>query len=164
MRSKLLDVPPEKLIGSYIEGAHLFTTPGATFSMPNAAWNTPAALDWHTSIAVGPNQLWDVVACAGVHCVTAVHALNSRMAFRTPANVAMVSGVGGISYGLYGCIFQPPVITTSFSMRVYARLMTDSTVAPDTPVWVSQEFNGNGANGRVLRDGNHFWIKASRLL
>lgn len=147
-----------------IEGTQIFTTPAADYTIPNGAWSTPAALDWHSVITVGPNQIWELVGTANVRCVTATHNITSRIGVRTSANVAIAIGTpGAILVVGTSTAFQPPVITTNFSMVCFGRITTDATVAPNTDLWIGQEFNGSGANGRVLRDGNYFASKASRM-
>lgn len=138
-------------------GGQDFTVLGTDYTIPSGSFGSPG---WYTAIIVGPNQIWEITAQAGIRCVTAVHAITHRIAIQSSVGGATPSGVTlpGLRYN----VIQPPVITTNFGSMVVARLKTDATVPDGTTLRVTQEFNGAGANGRALRDGVAFGADAWR--
>lgn len=141
-------------IGS--EGAADFSALGSNYTIPNGSWGTPG---WYTPIIVGPNQVWEVIVECGYMCVTAAHPLYHGVTFRDAAGGALSAAFGRLERSTLG---QPSNITNWFTDLCVARLTTDGTVPANTTVRIQQQFNGIGANGRVLRDGTYYWVQAWR--
>jgi hypothetical protein len=138
------------------EGASDFSALGSDYTIPNGAFGTPG---WFTTIVVGPNQIWELSGLAAVRCVTSTHKFAHRFTIRDNAGAAVGAGV---TLSPQYAVHQPVVITDNFGYVLPGRLRTDGTVAPNTTLRLQQEFNGTGANGRVLRDGNQYYTQAWR--
>lgn len=139
-----------------VEGTGDFAALGTDYTIPNASWGTPG---WFTPIIVGPNQMWMVLAECAYRCVTTAHPLYHAVTFRDTSGVALGAGYTKRETATLG---QPANTTNNFTDICVARLITDGTIAPGTTVRVQQQFNGIGANGRVLRDGTYYNIHAWR--
>jgi microcystin-dependent protein len=137
------------------EGTADFSVTGANYSIPNASWGTPG---WFVPIVVGPSQTWEVTMFAGIYCVTAVHGVNQRGSAQSQAGGALPSGV---TIGQRQ-VNNLPALTVAYAFSCVGRIYTDATVPANTTLRLIQEFNGAGANGRLLRDGNAYFIQAWR--
>jgi hypothetical protein len=133
------------------EGAADFSATGGTYSVPNGSFGTPG---WFAPITVGPNQMWEVVGTVGIQCVTAVHAVSQRMGLRDNAGAA-VSGAYAFARNSLVAIV-PTVINVTHTSTCIARFFTDGTVPAGTVIRLVQEFQGSGANGRLVRDGTYY--------
>jgi hypothetical protein len=138
------------------EGGADFSALVGDYTIPNGAWGTPG---WYSPIVVGPNQIWEITACAAQRCVTAVHLISHAITFRDASGAALSA-----AYNQAGRVsqMQPPAITQNYTDLIIGRLATDGTVPANTTVRIQQQFNGGGANGRVLRDGTYYWVQAWR--
>jgi microcystin-dependent protein len=137
------------------EGAGDFSVTGGNYVVPNAAWGTPG---WFAPIVVGPSQIWEVVCFAPIYCVTAVHGVIQRGGVLNSSGGAAPAGVAIVDRRTNNL----PALTTGYSYSVATRLTTDATVPANTTLRLTQEFNGAGANGRILRDGSYYFTHAWR--
>jgi len=139
------------------EGVSDFSATAGTYSILNAAWGTPG---WFVPLIVGPNQIWELAATAGIQCVSAVHGLTQRFGVRDNTGAAL-----GAAYAFSrnpAVVYQPPVIGVTYTYSLAGRLVTDGTVPANTTIRLVQEFYGSGANGRVIRDGTYYQTWAWR--
>lgn len=139
-----------------VEGTTDFSALIGDYTIPNGSWASPG---WYTPIIVGPNQSWELTAQSPYRCVTAVHPIFHRIGTRDAAGAALGAGYTGVARA---SIQQPTAITLNFTDIIMGRIFTDGSVSAGTTLRIVQEYNGQGANGRVLRDGSYYWVQAWR--
>jgi hypothetical protein len=141
------------------EGTSDFSATAGNYTALNAAWGSPG---WYAPLVVGPNQTWEIIATAGLYCVTAAHVVFARLNLRDSAGAAIGPGY---PFPRSPVIVNIPAVTggtVSVSSLLAGRMATDGTVPPNTTIRLVQEFNGSGANGRVIRDGTYYQTWAWR--
>lgn len=139
------------------EGAADFSATGIDYTIPNGSWGTPG---WYSPLVVGPNQVWQCFCSCAYRCATTAHPLYHAPTFRDSTGAALSGAYGRLERSTLG---QPANVTQNFTDICIGRLTTDGTVPANTTVRVQQQFNGIGANGRVLRDGGYYWVQAWRV-
>lgn len=133
------------------EGVSDFSVTVGTYTIPNASWGSPG---WYAPIVVGPSQTWECMGTAAVQNVTAAHQIRASMLALNSSGGALGAGYGwarGPSYAFVG-----PLSPSLYTSLIQGRFITDSSVPPNTTVRLTQQFYGDGANGRLIRDGTYY--------